>query len=190
MTSHRAYRIALVIALASAGCAELDQLEAPAPPPPSGPVDIDEQVVLGLVSHYRDPSVFDKISQTPYPSALTGTALIALYSSKDATQSFAPIAPEFSGTKENIPAGGIVVREVLDADGNPLKLTVMAKGPAGYNTRLGDWYFAVTDLHGIPLLDSSGAPRSGKIVDCYGCHVPRASDDYLFGVPMSDRAVE
>lgn len=175
----------LAIALATTACVELD---GPVPDPPAAQVQINEDVIIGMVSHYRDATVFDKISETPYPSALTGTAYIALYSSRDATTDFEPIAPEYSGSQQSIPAGGVVVREVLDTDMNPLRLTVMAKGPAGYNTRLGDWYFAVTDLHGIPLLGTDGQPRSGRMVDCFGCHVPRASDDFLFGVPMDDRS--
>jgi hypothetical protein len=62
----------------------------------------------------------------------------------------------------------------------------MAKGPAGYNPAIGDWFWAVTDLNGTPIVEE-GAPRAGRLADCYGCHVPRETDDYLFGVPAADR---
>lgn len=181
-------RLALAVALASpvAGCIELDPA---APPDPAAPVEIDEISVIAYVSHYKDPNLFAQISATPYPSALAGTAYIQLYASIDATSQFDRIAPEVNGSDARIPAGGIVVREVLDENMTPLRLTVMAKGPAGYNSHLGDWYFAVTNLQGVPQL-KDGAPRSGRLVDCYGCHVPRAADDYLFGVPMADREPE
>jgi len=187
MTRNLTYRIALVIALAShgLGCAQLDE---PTPPPPPAPVEIDETLISGWVSHYRDPAIFDQVSGTPYPSALSGTAFIQVYVSRDSMTPFSVIAPELSGSEAVIPAGGIIVREVLDANKLPLRLTVMAKGPAGYNPHLRDWYFAVSDLQGVPLLDKDGVPRSGRMTDCYGCHVPRAADDYLFGVPMDDRA--
>jgi hypothetical protein len=44
----------------------------------------------------------------------------------------------------------------------------------------------VTDLNGSPIVED-GVPRSGRLADCYGCHLPRESDDFLFGVPAADR---
>ncbi|HEY5945394.1 MAG TPA: hypothetical protein VIV40_07880 [Kofleriaceae bacterium] len=75
---------------------------------------------------------------------------------------------------------------MLDQTGTAQRLTIMAKGPAGYNPTIGDWFWAVTDLNGTPIAEQ-GVPRAGRIADCYGCHLPYASDDYLFGVPLVDR---
>ena len=184
MVANRCLRsvVAVACALPAAACIDLDPS---APADPAAPVSIDEITVIAYVSHYRDPEMFDQISE-PYPSALAGTAWIQLYSLRSATSQFDRIAPEVNGSNAVIPAGGIIVREVLDDSMTPLRLTVMAKGPAGYNPNLGDWYFAVSNLQGVPQV-KDGVPRSGRMVDCYGCHVPRAGDDYLFGVPMIDR---
>jgi len=62
----------------------------------------------------------------------------------------------------------------------------MGKGPAGYDPTLGDWWFGVTDASGAPLSDSSGE-EVGRLTDCHSCHIPRATDDYLFGVPLADQ---
>lgn len=177
-----AKRCLFLVLVACAGCLDLD----PATTDPAAPVEIDEITVIAYASHYRDPAMFEQISESPYPSALAGTAFIQLYALRGVTTQFDRIAPELSGSQATIPAGGIIVREVLDDTMTPVKLTVMAKGPAGYNPRLGDWYFAVTNLQGVPLV-KDGVPRSGRMVECYGCHVPRAGDDYLFGVPQTDR---
>jgi hypothetical protein len=149
-------------------------------------VELDDSAILDAVAHYRDPASFDHVSRGAYASALGGSSYIELYASSTAAVPYASIAPEVSGSAAKIPEGGIIVREVLDAMGIAQRLTVMAKGPAGYNPNVGDWYYAVTDLHGAPVLES-GVPRTGRLIDCYGCHLPRASDDYLFGVPTIDR---
>jgi mono/diheme cytochrome c family protein len=121
-----------------------------------------------------------------YASAVAASSSIELYASRDATAAYRAIAPEASGSRASVPEGGVIVREVLDASGTAQRLTVMAKGPAGYEPILGDWFFAVTDLAGVPAVEN-GQARAGRLVDCYGCHTPRAADDYLFGVPLDQR---
>lgn len=149
-------------------------------------VEIDEHAILAQVASYGDSSQFEHVSGKAYASALGGTSLIELFASSTAAVQYRDIAPEVTGSGVVLPEGSILVREVFDAAGAPQRLTIMAKGPAGYNPQLGDWYFAVTDLHGVPVTED-GIARSGRLADCYGCHLPRASDDYLFGVPMIDR---
>ena len=177
---HRLHRlIAAVFLLAAPGLGCIAPIDAPQE------VEINEAAILAAVASYRDPGTFDHVSGMAYPSAL-GSSNIELYASRTVTVPYADIMPEASGSQAMIPEGGIIVREVLDATGAAQRLTVMAKGPAGYNPEIGDWYWAVTDLQGTPIVES-GVPRSGRLADCYGCHLPRASDDYLFGVPMIDR---
>jgi len=65
-------------------------------------------------------------------------------------------------------------------------VTLMAKMAAGYDSTLGDWWFGVTDPQGVPLSDANG-PQVGRLTDCHSCHIPRATDDYLFGVPAIDQ---
>ena len=171
--------VAAVFLLAAPGLGCVAPIDAPQA------VEINEAAILAAVASYRDPASFDHVSGMAYPSAL-GTSNIELYASRTVTVPYADITPEASGSQAMIPEGGIIVREVIDATGAAQRLTVMAKGPAGYNPEIGDWYWAVTDLQGTPVIES-GVPRSGRLADCYGCHLPRASDDYLFGVPMIDR---
>jgi hypothetical protein len=165
-------------ALACAGC--VADLKAP----PT--VDMDTSTVLHEVADYRDHSSFDVVSKT-YVSALGASILIDVYVSREAAAAYDAIAPESTGSGVHVPVGGVIVREVLDANGVAQKLTVLAKGPPGYNPMIGDWYWAVTDLAGVPVTMDGGV-REGKLIDCYGCHIPRSTDDFLFGVPRSDRA--
>jgi hypothetical protein len=52
----------------------------------------------------------------------------------------------------------------------------------GYDPTLGDWWFAVTDANGKPLVDQ-GVVQVDRLQACHQCHLERAHDDYLFGVP-------
>ena len=80
----------------------------------------------------------------------------------------------------------MIVREVLDGSGALAKLTMMAKGPVGYDPTLGDWWFAETDALCNPLMDGS-SELVGKIEACHECHADRAGDDFLFGVTEAAR---
>lgn len=79
----------------------------------------------------------------------------------------------------------MIVREVLDANGEVAKLTMMAKGPPGYDPTLGAWWFGVTDPNGRPLVQD-GQLLVGRLTQCHECHSERADDDFLFGVPPAD----
>ena len=97
------------------------------------------------------------------------------------------ISPEVVGSGNTVPVGTTIVRAVLDEDGGVGELTLMFKGPPGYNSALGDWWFGVTDSNGTPD-EADGGPEYGKLEACFSCHVPRSDDGYLFGVPLDDRA--
>jgi hypothetical protein len=177
MHLHRA--LSLVLAATSSGC--LGAIE-------TGPMaEIDEDAILAKVAMYRDLASFDPINAGAYPSALGTSSMIELYALRETADMYATINPVTSGSGVEIPEGGIIVREVLDTSGTAQRLTVMAKGPTGYNPELGDWYFAVTDLSAVPIIED-GLPRTGRLADCFGCHVPRMADDFLFGVPMAERS--
>ena len=93
--------------------------------------------------------------------------------------------PETTGSGVTVTPGTVIVRSVLDASGNVTKLTLMAKGPPGYDPTIGDWWFGETDRTGMPLVDN-GVTQIGRLTACHTCHLPRASDDFLFGVPVGD----
>ena len=99
---------------------------------------------------------------------------------------YAKVQPDAGDSGARVPPGTLIVRAVVDANDAVSKLTLMLKGPAGTNPDLGDWWFAETDPSGVPLDDDAGA-LVGRLTGCYGCHLPRSGDDFLFGVPPDDR---
>lgn len=149
-------------------------------------VVVDDQALLSEALTYRDPGAFTQLNNSAYASALGGESFINVYVSAGAFNTYAVVDPGAPGTGITLPEGTIIVREVLEPSGKVKRLTLMAKGPAGYNPDLGDYWFAVTEPDGTPVVEN-GVTRVGRLADCYGCHVPRATDDYLFGVPADKR---
>ena len=136
--------------------------------------------MLAALSSYK---TFTKINSAPFASAAGAFDVNVLAS--EASTSYANIHPESTGSRVVLPIGTVIVREVLDANNAITKLTVMAKGPPGADPTLGDWWFGVTDPHGVPQI-VDGIPQIGPMPACQACHLPRSGDDYLFGVASTD----
>lgn len=146
----------------------------------SSPTDFDN-AMLEIARGYR--SSFMRVNSNPYTSTL-GAFDINSFVQGD-TRIYRAIHPEDTTSTASVSVGTVIVREVLDSTGAVSKLTIMAKGPVGYDPTLGDWWFAETDPAGKPLVGDAGL-QVGRLTACHGCHVPRASTDYLFGVPRID----
>lgn len=149
-------------------------------------VQVDETEVLARLAKFRTAPDFVRVNAWPYPSALDPSKFINVYISTDALLPFSQVAPEVTGTGVDVPEGALIVRETLDSRGTATALTLMYKGPPGYNPELGDFWFGVTDPWRVPLVEN-GAEMSGKLEACYDCHRDRSSDGYLFGVPQTNR---
>lgn len=165
----------------AAGAAGADASVADAAVTDGHSMDMFDIQMIGEASSLRG---FTRINQVPYASTV-GAFTINVYVNQDA-RDFRRIHPESAGSQVTLPVGTLIVRQVLDASGQLTKVTLMAKGPAGYDPTIGDWWFGVTDPSGAPLSDASGV-EAGRLTECHGCHIPRASDDYLFGVPQADQ---
>ena len=138
---------------------------------------------LGAAANYRN---FTRVSARPYPSAI-GVGMINVWVSPEAAAAYAAIVPGQTGSNARLPVGAMIVREVLDEQGQVKSLTLMAKGPFGYAPELGDWWFGITAPDCDPRLQEDGAWSVGRIERCQSCHEPRVNDDYLFGVPADAR---
>jgi hypothetical protein len=125
---------------------------------------------------------------------------IAEWVSANAFDLYSRISPEDGGVPidDNLPVGTIIIRAMygsVDAgtpdNPGPLdKLTLMSKGPPGYDPDLGDWWFSVTDPNANPIDYPDGAPQDGQMSECHSCHqLERGLDnDFLFGAPTNERA--
>lgn len=138
---------------------------------PPSVTDFD-RAMMEIARSYKS---FAKIDRRSYMSTLGAFDInVFVHGSVNTYRSIHP--EETATTAMKMDVGTVIVREVLDANGQVAKLTLMAKGPAGYDSTLGDWWFGEADPMGNPT-------KMGRLTECHSCHVPRATEDYLFGVP-------
>ena len=168
-----------------AGSGEVTDAGTAADGPANG---FDQSMLLRAIQNkaYVTSPAFSKVSET-YASAVTANTWVTEWVSFQALSAYAGISPDAGPTRATaaMPVGTIIVRAVQNAAGDVTKLTVMCKGPSGFNPELGDWWFGVTDPNGNPLTDDAGIQELGKLTACYGCHIPHEDEDFLFGVPSA-----
>jgi hypothetical protein len=177
----QAVAIVLIIAAGCTGGIDAGTAALDAAPPPVPDARTMDAVDRLMIREAANLGAFIRINRAPYASTV-GSFDIDVFISQDA-RGYRRIHPETTGSGVTLPPGTLIVRQVLDAQGQVTRITVMAKQAAGYDPTLGDWWFGVTDPAGVPLQDASG-PQVGRLTECHGCHLPRARDDCLFGVPQ------
>lgn len=163
--------VALVVSVACSGCVVGE------PPGASSDPSLDTTALEDAKSYHQ----LSHVNAQPYASAI-GSFDIDVFAAGDLA-SYRAIHPEDTGSHLHVAAGTVIVRAVVDG-GAVSKLTIMAKGPPGYDPTLGDWWFGVTDPAGKPMFDN-GVAQIGRLTACHSCHAQRASDDFVFGVPRA-----
>jgi hypothetical protein len=134
---------------------------------------------------YRASPRFVHVTSTRYPSVAALGSMIDVWTSATAAAEYARVSPDGVGSGASLPRGALVVREVRDGAGALTAVTAMFKGEEGYNPLLGDWGFIDVKSPGSATVDAG--MTAGPMAECFGCHVPRRGDDYLFGVPGAAR---
>lgn len=180
--------------------AEIDSSPSPGPALPADELkilsmlaemedDVAAESVVASIAHgrYRDGFPWLKVNALPFQSAVAG-GTIDVWVSGPGAEAYAAISPDLTLGGREVPPGTMIVREVHDAEGEITTLTLMLKAAPGYNPELGDFWFGVTGPQGMPKMDEeSGQLRVGKLDECYGCHLPRVEQGYLFGAPAGNR---
>jgi len=157
----------------------------------SVPITLDDTAVLSSIAGaaFETSAQYSKATRAPYASTAAVGDDISEWVTAAALATYDSISPTVTGSHASLPAGTTIVRQVLEPDGGVAKLTLMVKGPPGYNPDLGDWWFGETDPSGTPLTSDAGV-LMGRLSQCYSCHLTRNDDGYLFGVPSSDRVTD
>ena len=122
---------------------------------------------------------------TPFSSQIPGGALVDVWVSADAADEYDKVLLDGAGSGVDLPQGTVIIREVFDEFGQVETLTLMIKNEPGYFPGGGDWWYGVADPDGIIRNDDNGLPLMGPLEQCNACHVARANDGYLFGVPSA-----
>ncbi len=132
---------------------------------------------------YRDD--FALINNAPFTTELPGGQMIDVWVTESVANEYAKISLDASGSNVIMPEGTVIVREVLDDHGRVETLTLMIKNAPGYFPGGGDWWYGVADPDGLIRQDENGEPIMGALQQCNACHVSRAADGYLYGVPTA-----
>ncbi len=148
--------------------------------------EIQANAVMDVTSaSYRTSSQFTHVSAAPYPSTVAAGKMIDLWVSTSAYPEYARVRPDQTGSRAALPRGAVIVREVHEPSGALTAVTAMFKGEEGFNGALGDWGFIDATMgNGAP---TDGGMSAGATAECFSCHIPRETDDYLFGVPPTAR---
>ncbi len=74
------------------------------------------------------------------------------------------------------PVGSVIIKEKLSSSTSetPELLTVMIKRQPGYRKKWGDWEYMVVNGQATKV------EASRSFEHCYGCHVTKKSNDYIF----------
>jgi hypothetical protein len=165
----------------------------------AGPtVDTDAVFKAVAFDRYLTSPDFTRVS-TIYPSN-KDPINIAEWVSTSSLSQYLKFAPDLPAPNTLMPVGTIIVRAVYgtpvdaavqdQATQTAAKITLMVKGPPGYDPDLGDWWFAVTDRDGTPIpYANSTSPQQGQMQECHSCHLMQRTitNDFMFGVLTTDR---
>ena len=152
-------------------------------PPSRGDAELQQSLMRG---DFRGDD-FRRINAAPFASALHAGDYVNVYISALAADDYRLVQPDRLGPAPPIPVGTLIVREIVDGDGNVTKLTVMSKRDPHSFDGGGDFMFAVTTPDGTPMTADDGTVQWGSLETCGSCHATRQQSSWLFGVPADDR---
>lgn len=184
MSVHQLSMLLGAALLVGGGCSEAERTDRATPNAEGGSDDaapqlleIDEEEILAEGMDYA--SVLVRFTEGPEQSEThPDAASVQVWGVEDAMSKFQGINPNDPTQAVSFDEGTMLVKEHLDTDGATVGLTVMYKGPAGYNPEGRDWFWArvrediVTD--------------SGRVQWCLDCHSAAYNTDLVVGFAKSE----
>lgn len=141
-----------------------------------GEASIDEAAVVAQAIDYAS---FEAIN-APASSAHGLADTVVVWVPPAFAAEYRAVDPDDPDASAAFAPGTLFVKEHLDAEGAPAGMTIMYKGPAGYDPDSGDWWWAQAELDGT--LNDAGA-----VGYCIACHSPRAGADWVFGIAADEQ---
>jgi hypothetical protein len=154
---------------------------APMPGPAAQPDPHELNVLQALFDEFAQPMF--KLNDAPIPSVAVPGSSLDLYVSEDGMNPYMQARMDTTGSRTSLPEGTVILRVVRDGAGKVAKYTALAQRERGFNPP-SDLWFAVYDTEGKLTRDATGAPVEGAIASCTSCHLSRADDGYVFGMPQ------
>jgi hypothetical protein len=139
-------------------------------------VELDEDEILALGMDYEDE--LEKLTDQPELSEThSDAASVQVWGSSDVADIFAGIDPDDPTQDISFDEGTMFVKEHFDAAGDYVGLTMMYKGPEGYNEAGRDWFWA--------RVRGDEVTHSGKVDFCLDCHAAAHNTDFVVGFAKS-----
>ncbi|MBL4689150.1 MAG: hypothetical protein JKY37_31450 [Nannocystaceae bacterium] len=140
---------------------------------------VDEDAVLQASLAYKTTMVQLSDEATGSLHALADT--VQFYIGAEYSDTYLSIDPA-APTAVTFPEGTLIVKENLDAAGDPDGFFAMYKAFSGYDPAGNDWYWLRVNGEGA-------TGNAGKVGFCIDCHSggPAAVSDLVFGVPLDNR---
>ncbi len=139
-------------------------------------VEIDEDEVLAAGMDYA--SQLEQLSDTPEVSEThSDAASVMVWGSADAAKRFLSIDPMDPTQEVTFEEGTMFVKEHFDAAGAKVGLTIMYKGPEGYDSAARDWFWA--------RVRGNEVTHRGRVDFCSDCHEAAHNTDFVVGFGKS-----
>ena len=138
----------------------------------TGEPGVDADAVVADALNYAS---FEKINAVAAGSQHGLADTVNIWVPSEYAGLYRSIDPADPNASASFPAGALIIKEHLDANAEPVGMTIMYKGPAGYDAQNDDWWWGNASLDGV--LNDQGA-----VGYCIGCHMPQAATDWVFGV--------
>jgi hypothetical protein len=139
--------------------------------------ELDEDEVLALGMDYADE--LEKMTDMPELSEThSDAASVQVWGSADLAELFRGINPDDPTQEITFDEGALFVKEHFDVAGDYVGLTMMYKGPEGYNEAGNDWFWA--------RVRGEEVTHSGKVDFCLDCHAAAHNTDFVVGFAKSE----
>lgn len=104
-------------------------------------------------------------------------ASVFVWGTPSVAELYRSIDPDDPTQAVEFPVGTMFVKEHFDEAGDQNGLTVMLKGPAGYDPEAGDWFWA--------RVRGDETTHAGRVEWCSDCHNAAHNSDFVVGFGKS-----
>jgi hypothetical protein len=119
---------------------------------------------------------------------MTGATIARIWANEIGAEVFRSIDVTDPSQTLEVPRGAVFLKEHFDAQGNELDMMlVLAKFEEGYFPLYNDWFFALIERDGTPILGRIG--NGSEVLYCGDCHTSMGGNtDLLIGLEADQQA--
>lgn len=140
-------------------------------------VEVDAAIIMDVSFGYQN--YLELLTIDPEHSEThADAASVRVWGTSGIAERFHSVDPDDPSQAVTFPERTHLVKEHLDATGQPSGLTVMYKAPPGYNPAAGDWFWA--------RVVGQTVTHQGRVDFCMDCHAAAINSDFVVGFGKSE----